>query len=502
MDKCTCCYNIRPLTPNTVRGKTKGYTFNLKSTSTLDTNATVNAKIAVKVKPVTIEQDRLIDKLKAKLYTYQNGDFSSGTNVSFELYAANNGIMYKLSTDKNLRFLEDLHPDIEYNKVPAFVRYDDPIKRIELDDASTRRVYGIIEDNKATLVRANEAANVNVKVNVNVNAKAKSEPKPIDELKAKLYTFINGEYVFIDKVNFLLYKLGDIHEYKLDNDNIRHKLSDLELHSSGKGFLWQDRNTVQLIKLNADNIKRILDIIIEDNLVLETNYEEIFNISKLLDEEGESYPKVLPPIINLKAGLNITQWTLFDSDTAEEWFRYFEQPNNINYLPKEETRVKVFGKMYDAPRQVTAYGDPGIKYEFSGSVINVTPWTPEMLTLKSLVEKTCGYTFNYVLVNRYKDGKDTVGFHQDNEKDLIPDAPIASLSLGATRDFVLKHAQVHKRREGEFSSLPKVVIPLVAGNLLVMNYPTNRDWYYSVPRRVSVKNPRINLTFRRMKVKK
>lgn len=211
-----------------------------------------------------------------------------------------------------------------------------------------------------------------------------------------------------------------------------------------------------------------------------------------------SNPKLLPNISDPKTGLNVTQWSLFSAESAKLWFNYLEKPGIITYLPKEETRVKVFGKVYDTPRQVTSYGDPGIKYKFSGSVIKAIPWTPELLILKSLVEDICKCNFNYVLINRYKDGQDTIGYHQDDEGDLVNDAPIASLSFGATRDFILKHAHA-KKKSGEFSTLDNVVIPLTSGSLLIMNHPTNKNWYHSIPKRTGVKQPRINLTFRCMK---
>lgn len=107
------------------------------------------------------------------------------------------------------------------------------------------------------------------------------------------------------------------------------------------------------------------------------------------------------------------------------------------------------------------------------------------------------WRFNFVLINRYKDGNDYMGEHRDDEKDLDLNAPIASVSFGETRDFVLKHKDNRGGRRFR-SDLSHVTIALQHGSLLVMHPPTNKCWYHSLPKRKLAKNPRVNLTFRVM----
>lgn len=100
---------------------------------------------------------------------------------------------------------------------------------------------------------------------------------------------------------------------------------------------------------------------------------------------------------------------------------------------------------------------------------------------------------------RYKDGRDHIGEHQDDEKDLEPDAPIASLSLGSTRDFIFRHKSVKQKLKYQPPNTDKLKIELKHGTLLVMNHPTNSHWYHSLPVRKTVVGVRINMTFRKIR---
>lgn len=93
---------------------------------------------------------------------------------------------------------------------------------------------------------------------------------------------------------------------------------------------------------------------------------------------------------------------------------------------------------------------------------------------------------------RYRDGSDHISEHRDDEKDLDHSAPIASLSFGQTRDFVLKHSDLRRK----IRHVDPVKISLEHGSLLLMNPPTNRYWYHSLPPRKSAIGVRVNLTFR------
>merc|ERR1712226_46503 len=109
---------------------------------------------------------------------------------------------------------------------------------------------------------------------------------------------------------------------------------------------------------------------------------------------------------------------------------------------------------------------------------------------KALVERETGHTYNFVLVNRYKDGGDKMGDHKDDEKELNTETPIASLSLGADRDFIFKHDDRNGRK------IANVKLVLKSGMLLLMHYPTNKKWVHGLPARKGCREPRINPTFR------
>lgn len=116
------------------------------------------------------------------------------------------------------------------------------------------------------------------------------------------------------------------------------------------------------------------------------------------------------------------------------------------------------------------------------------PWTSELRALRDRIEGVAGAAFNSALVNLYRDGQDTVGWHADDEAELGPKPVIASVSLGAERVFMLRHRELP-----EFKNY-RVILP--PGSLLIMGGAAQRHWLHSLPRRAGVKAPRINLTFR------
>ncbi|XP_060080691.1 DNA oxidative demethylase ALKBH2-like [Ylistrum balloti] len=173
-----------------------------------------------------------------------------------------------------------------------------------------------------------------------------------------------------------------------------------------------------------------------------------------------------------------------------------ECEKSLNYFTGQMTQVHVFGKWHDIPRKQTAYGDDGLNYSYSGKSVAALPWTPLLENIRARVSKATGWTFNFVLINRYKDGRDHIGEHRDDERELVPKHPIASLSLGQPRDFVFKHAQ--SRGKNATRKIAPVTINLEHGSLLMMNYPTNTYWYHSLPQRKSLSGLRINMTFRKI----
>ena len=106
----------------------------------------------------------------------------------------------------------------------------------------------------------------------------------------------------------------------------------------------------------------------------------------------------------------------------------------VEYLSTQAARIKVFGKLHDLPRRNVGYGDEGVVYKYSGLSLEPKEWTPTLREIRAGVEAASGHSYNFVLVNRYADGGDCMGEHRDDEAELDPDVPIASLSLGAARD--------------------------------------------------------------------
>ncbi|XP_072944303.1 DNA oxidative demethylase ALKBH2-like isoform X2 [Epargyreus clarus] len=172
---------------------------------------------------------------------------------------------------------------------------------------------------------------------------------------------------------------------------------------------------------------------------------------------------------------------------------YKELEESIKYFTGDLAKIKVFGKVYLLPRQQVAYGDPGITYTYSGITVPALPWPAPVLALRDFIFKLKGI--------KYRNGNDHMGEHRDNEPDLDPDYPIASVSLGQERPFVLKHKDARKPGPKK-KNIPPVIINLEHGSILLMNPPTNEVWYHSLPTRKKLPGPRINLTFRKMCVRK
>lgn len=158
-------------------------------------------------------------------------------------------------------------------------------------------------------------------------------------------------------------------------------------------------------------------------------------------------------------------------------------------LDWQQPRVRLFGREVSSPRLAAWYGDPGAVYTYSGLRNDPLPWTKALTEVRRRVEAAAGTTFNSVLANLYRDGDDAMGWHSDDEAELDPGAPIASLSLGCVRRFRLQH---RRRRQA------RLELPLASGSLLVMHAPMQREWRHALPRDRRVTGPRINLTFRRV----
>ncbi|XP_044052024.1 DNA oxidative demethylase ALKBH2 [Siniperca chuatsi] len=193
-------------------------------------------------------------------------------------------------------------------------------------------------------------------------------------------------------------------------------------------------------------------------------------------------------------GLDCDYALLFSKEEADHLFKQLEE--EVVYSTGEEAKVRVFGKVYNIPRKQATYGDASLAYTYSRVTRLACPWTPTLEYIRDAVTKTTGQIFNFVLVNRYKDGQDHMGEHRDDEKELDPLCPIASVSLGAARDFIFRHRDARGKQRRR--QIEPVKLELAHGSLLLMNPPTNTLWYHSLPARKKIFVPRINLTFRRI----
>jgi alkylated DNA repair dioxygenase AlkB len=137
------------------------------------------------------------------------------------------------------------------------------------------------------------------------------------------------------------------------------------------------------------------------------------------------------------------------------------------------------------PRLTASYGDEGLTYRYSGTTNIALPWFPPLLELKERIEKVQG-TYNYCLLNLYRDGRDSVGWHADDERGMGD--TIASLSLGETRTFEIRHNETKQ----------KMSFPVKNGTLVIMTGTMQRFWKHRVPRTTEEVGERINLTYRRM----
>jgi alkylated DNA repair dioxygenase AlkB len=162
--------------------------------------------------------------------------------------------------------------------------------------------------------------------------------------------------------------------------------------------------------------------------------------------------------------------------------------NFFRTLAWQEESILIFGKRCKVPRLMGWYGDAEAVYRYSGVEHRPLPWTSELSEVKTQIERFCGCAFNSVLANLYRDGRDSMGYHADNEKELGINPVIASLSFGDARLFRLHHK---KRREN-------LDIVLEHGDLLVMAGALQHHWVHALPKTRQAKNSRINLTFRRI----
>lgn len=174
---------------------------------------------------------------------------------------------------------------------------------------------------------------------------------------------------------------------------------------------------------------------------------------------------------------------IMSQNLANEYYK--KLMDNIKWKNDE---AFIFGRHIITKRKVAWYGDEEYEYSYSNFTKKALLWSKELLELKNIVEDVSKATYNSCLLNLYHDGSEGMAWHCDDEKDLVENGSIASLSFGAERKFSLKHKQSKKT----------VSLLLESGSLLVMKDETQTNWLHSIPKTKKVNRPRINLTFRMM----
>ena len=156
-------------------------------------------------------------------------------------------------------------------------------------------------------------------------------------------------------------------------------------------------------------------------------------------------------------------------------------------IPWQQDDIKVFGKVHAQPRLTALFGNEGKSYSYSNIKMQPHSWNPILQNLKLKAEAVSATEFTTVLLNLYRDGKDSNGWHADNEKKLGTNPIIASMSFGAERYFHLQHNNDKNL---------KLKILMEHGSLLVMKGTTQHFWKHQIPKTAKPIGSRINLTFR------
>ena len=186
----------------------------------------------------------------------------------------------------------------------------------------------------------------------------------------------------------------------------------------------------------------------------------------------------------LLANKNDLHWQTTDWRAYEK-----EKISTINFtnISWQHDQIRLFGKQVYVPRYSSWHGDAGKTYTYSGLTQAAKAWNEGLLNIKEKIEGLAGVRFNSVLLNWYRDGQDSMGWHADDEKELGKNPVIGSVNFGATRRFVIR--RIDDKKE-------KVEFPLQHGTLLIMKGAMQHHWQHAVPKERKVKGDRINLTFR------
>jgi alkylated DNA repair dioxygenase AlkB len=175
----------------------------------------------------------------------------------------------------------------------------------------------------------------------------------------------------------------------------------------------------------------------------------------------------------------------FDSAKADLLFQKLHTET-----PWQQDNITVFGKSHPQPRLTALFGNEGKPYSYSNIVMHPHKWNSILMFIKNEIETICNENFTTVLLNLYRNGQDSNGWHADNEKELGRNPVIASVSLGAERMFHLQHNTIKEAN---------VKLALEHGSLLLMKGETQHFWKHQIPKTAKPVGERINLTFRTIK---
>lgn len=159
-------------------------------------------------------------------------------------------------------------------------------------------------------------------------------------------------------------------------------------------------------------------------------------------------------------------------------------------IPWQNDQMNYHGKEVITKRKIAWFGDIAFNYTYSNTTKTALSWTPILQELRDLVQKETQEKFNSCLLNLYHSGEEGMTWHSDAERELVKGGAIASLTFGAVRKFSFKH----KRNKKSVSKM------LEHGSLLVMRGETQQNWLHSIPKTTLILSPRINLTFRQMRL--
>lgn len=188
------------------------------------------------------------------------------------------------------------------------------------------------------------------------------------------------------------------------------------------------------------------------------------------------------PIIKMQDANLLYHPTFYNKSESDKIFKTL-----LETIEWKQDKIMMYGKEILLPRLSAWYGDSDKPYTYSGITLNPLPWTNELLQIKERIEKVANVKFSSVLINRYRNGQDYVGWHTDAEKELGKNPVIGSVNFGATRKFQLRRIDNHSE---------KFEVELKHGTFLLMHGSTQHFWQHQVPKTAVKIGERLNLTFR------